>query len=197
VATFFVHQKITAFANQYRIYGEQNGEPGDLIAFAHQKRLAFREKFLFHTDESMRQVAFQIVARQVLDFGAGYDVTDADGRRVGVFRKVFGKSLLRSTWQILSEDETKPLVVAQERSMPIAILRRVWDFIPYIGEAPFFAKYHFDLLDAEAGQTIGEYFKTTWVRDQYRLVIADQWLERVDWRTFVCLGVAMDALQGR
>jgi uncharacterized protein YxjI len=198
MATFFVHQRITAFANQYRVYDDQGGVPGALIAFAHQKRLAFREKFTFYDDESQRSVAFQIQARKVLDFGSSYDVQDAEGRQLGVFRKVFGQSLLRSTWEIVNPaNETEPWVVARERSMPVAIIRRIWDFIPYIGDAPFFIKYHFDLVDAKTDQPIGEYFKTTRLRDQYRLVVDDRFLKAIDWRTFICLGVAMDALQGR
>ncbi|MCW5713742.1 MAG: hypothetical protein KIT43_04410 [Bauldia sp.] len=70
MATFFIHQKITAFANQYWIFDGRSGEAGQLLAFAHQKRFAFRERFLFFTDESKAHEAFHIQARQVLDFGA-------------------------------------------------------------------------------------------------------------------------------
>ena len=36
-------------------------------------------------------------ARQVIDLGATYDVTDANGQPIGLFRKNFAASLLRST----------------------------------------------------------------------------------------------------
>lgn len=197
MATFFIHQKITAFVNQYWVYDGRSGEAGALLAFAHQKRLAFRERFLFYTDESKAHEAFHIQARQVLDFGASYDVSDREGRAIGVFRKAFGASLLRSTWEILDPAVGKPIVIARERSVPVAIVRRLWDWIPYLGDAPFFIKYHFDLIDAESGSPVGEYFKVTRFRDHYRLTVDDRYLEAVDWRTFVSLGVAMDALQGR
>ncbi|MCW5777792.1 MAG: hypothetical protein KIS87_15255 [Phycisphaeraceae bacterium] len=91
----------------------------------------------------------------------------------------------------------EPLVVARERSVPVAVIRRLWDWIPFIGDAPFFIKYHFDLTDPRTGAAVGEYFKTTRFRDHYRLVIEDRYLDAIDWRTFISLGVAMDALQGR
>lgn len=198
MATFFVHQKITAFANQYRIYDGRSGTPGDLIAFAHQKRLAFRERFIFYTDETKTTEAFHIQARKVLDFGSSYDVSDADGQPIGIFRKAFGASLLRSTWEIVEPgDEQTVLVMAQERSVPIAVLRRLWSWVPYLGETPFFIRYHFDLLDPASQRPVGTYDKLTRIRDHYRLDVDDAVLGCIDWRTFVCLGVVMDALQGR
>lgn len=197
MATFFIHQKITAFANQYWIYDGRSGEAGALLAFAHQKRLAFRERFLFYTDETKAREAFHIQARKVLDFGSSYDVADNEGHRFGVFRKAFGASLLRSTWEIVDPETEQPLIMAQERSMPVAIIRRLWDWIPYLGDAPFFIKYHFDFSDVRSGAPVGEYFKMTRIRDHYRLVVEDRFLDTIDWRVFVSLGVAMDALQGR
>ncbi len=197
MATFFIRQKITAFANQYWIHDGGSGEAGALLAFAHQKRLAFRERFLFFTDETRTHEAFHIQARKVLDFGSSYDVADSSGHALGVFRKAFGASLLRSTWEIVDPATEQPLVVAQERSMPVAIVRRLWDWIPYLGDAPFFIKYHFDFRDAAGGAPVGEYFKITRIRDHYRLVVEDRYLQTIDWRVFVSLGVAMDALQGR
>ena len=41
----FIEQKITAFTNQYKVYESgKKGEQADMIAFAQQKRLAFKDK---------------------------------------------------------------------------------------------------------------------------------------------------------
>ena len=47
-----IEQKITAFANKYKILEiTESGEAGNLIALAQQKRLAFKEKVTFYADE--------------------------------------------------------------------------------------------------------------------------------------------------
>lgn len=48
-----IEQKITAFVNRYEIYRvTEDGRKSDMIAFAEQKRLAFKEKVNFFTDAS-------------------------------------------------------------------------------------------------------------------------------------------------
>lgn len=197
MATYSIHQKITAFANQYRIYQGKAGD-GPLVAFAHQKRLAFKEKVTFYTDESKQAIAFELQARKVIDLASGYDVTDSSNRTLGFFRKQFKSSLIRSTWAICDpQDEANILLLIRERSMPLAITRRIWEIVPYIGDLPFFLKYHFDFIDPATGETVGSYNKTTLLRDHYQLTIDDKQLEKHNWQTLVALGVAMDALQSR
>ena len=50
---FFVKQKITLMVNRYEIYAAgPDGQPGQLMAFAEQKRMAFKEQVTFYTDSS-------------------------------------------------------------------------------------------------------------------------------------------------
>lgn len=197
--SFAIEQKIVPLANQYYVYDlDEAGEKGKLLAFAHQKRFAWKEKFTFYTNEAKASVLVEVQARQALDFGARYDVRDAAGTVLGVVGKVFGASVLRSTWNVFAPDkEEVPLVIARERSQALAIIRRVWELLPIIGEIPFFVKYHFDFIDAQTKAVEGNYQKTTTVRDHYQLNADDTLLEKVDWRVLVSLGIMMDALQGR
>lgn len=195
--TYYIHQKITAFANQYRIYEADGDKPGKMVAFAHQKRLAIKEKFLFYTDESKQQLAFSVQARKVMEIAGTYDVRDENEQVLGVLQKQFQASLLRSTWQIQSADQSQPHALVQERSIPIAIFRRVWGFIPYIGDLPFFMLYHFDFLKPNTEEVLARYNKVTLFRDHYRLEIEDELANAVDWRVLVAQGVALDALQSR
>jgi uncharacterized protein YxjI len=196
---FAIEQKITMLANQYWIYrADESGAKQEPVGFAHQKRLAFREKFEVYTDSDKSEILFTVQARSVLDMGARYDVCDAKGERIGTLGKSFKSSLLRSTWQIFAPGhEDQPLVLAQERSQALAVIRRIWDFIPVLGDIPFFVKYHFDLVDAASQAVVGGVEKTTLFRDHYLLSADDALLERVDWRTLVALGVMLDALQRR
>lgn len=195
--TYFIHQKITAFANQYQVYEADGDKPGRLVAFAHQKRLAIKEKFLFYTDESKQQLAFSVQARNVMELAGTYDVRDEQEQVLGVLKKQFQASLLRSTWQIQSADQSQAIATVQERSIPIAIFRRIWGFIPYLGDLPFFMLYHFDFLKPGTDQMLARYNKITLLRDHYRLEIEDELANVVDWRVLVAQGVALDALQSR
>ena len=95
-------------------------------------------------------------ARQVMDLGATYDVTDANGAPIGLFRKDFKASLLRSTW-IVEQPGVGPMT-GQERSFPIALLRR---FVNSLSWLP----YHFDfVLD---GQVAFSVEKKWGLRDRY------------------------------
>ena len=195
--TFYIHQKITAFANQYRIYEDGDGQAGKLIGFAHQKRLALKEKITFYTDESKQEVAFTLQARNIMDLAGVYDVDSDKGERLGTLRKQFKASLFRSTWHVQIPAQEEPFLILQERSAGLAVVRRLWDFVPIIGDLPFFLKYHFDFIDPVLKTNVAGYDKITTLRDHYRLTVEEATLENVDWRVLVAQGVALDALQSR
>ncbi|MEU7072262.1 hypothetical protein AB0B30_13830 [Streptomyces narbonensis] len=189
---FLVRQKVTLMANRYLVHTMgPDGEEAELVAFAHQKRMALKEQVTFYTDESQRQVLFTFRARQVIDLGATYDVHGASGTRLGGFRKDFGRSLLRSTWHLDREGEAQE-TTGQERNRTVAITRRVWEFLPFTELLPFVVPYHFDF--AAAGRPVMSVQKRLGVRDRYVVDIADAELDR---RLAIAQAVALDALQSR
>jgi uncharacterized protein YxjI len=188
---FHMHQKITMMVNRYEIFVDDGrGEPGELVAFVEQKRMTFREQVTLFTDHGKQFVLAAFTARKVIDLASAYDVTTPDGQRVGVFGKKFGRSLLRSTWQL--DQPGQPPVTVSERSMAMALFRRVWDFIPWVGDLPFPWKYHFDFVRGET--VIGVVEKKTRFRDHYLVRIDDDTLDR---RLVLAQAVALDALQSR
>ncbi|GLZ32444.1 hypothetical protein Lesp02_46320 [Lentzea sp. NBRC 105346] len=186
-----VHQKITMMINRYEIFIDNAGVPGDLIAFVEQKRFKFKEQVTIYTDSSKSRVLAEFNARRVLDVGSEYDVTDEQQRPIGLFRKDFGKSLLRSTWHV--EQPGWGAATGAERSQGIAIFRRVWNFLPWISDWPFPIRYHFDFVTPN-GTPAFSVDKKTWVRDHYLVSILDPAL---DVRLVIAQAVALDALQSR
>jgi uncharacterized protein YxjI len=196
-----IEQKITAFVNQYRIYSaNEDGSKGQLVGFAQQKRLAFKEKIQFYTDESKQTLAFTLRAEKVLDVHGRYFVEDAAGAYIGAFKKEFTKSLVNSTWDVLGTADNVKLVIS-ESSEFLAIMRRFGGMIPIVGGiidlAVVFFKYHFVLTDPAANQIVGRYEKTTLIRDRYTLSMADAAYQAQDWRVLAAMSVALDALQSR
>jgi uncharacterized protein YxjI len=192
VPRFFMRQRITMMVNQYELFAaDPDGGEGQLLAFAQQRRMTFKEQVTFYADTAKTQPVFSFRARKRLDLGSGYDVVDPAGNPLGHFRKEFGMSLLRSTWRL-----SGPGLEAhgQERSPFIAILRRVWEFIPFLGEiwVPFI--FHFDFVDRQSGRLVLSSDRKMAIRDRYTVEVPD---ERVDFRLAAAMAVALDALQSR
>ena len=131
-----------------------------------QKKLAIKEHIRFCADEGETQELFHIQAQTWLDTGGSrYDVVDAQDGKIGLLHHVFGKSLLRSTWNVLDAADEE-VAVAQERSQAMAILRRAIDFVPDVGGLiPI--PYNFDILAGE--QVIGRMDRKFQLRDRYVL----------------------------
>jgi hypothetical protein len=191
---FFIDQLIRPVANLYRIstLGADGASPHEALGFVRQKKLAIKEDIRFYADESEQEELFRIKARKIMEFRTRYDVTTPTGERIGVLEKVFGKSILRSTWRIHDANEQE-IAMAEEKSMPVAILRRVIDAIPYGDFIPIVFQFTIKMN----GSQIGEMRRPIGVRDRYILKINGDPDHRIDRRLVVALGVALDALQSR
>jgi hypothetical protein len=192
VDRFTVAQRITLMVNRYEIRAVgPGGAPGPLLAFAQQKRYAFKEQVTFYTDEDRRTPVFSYKARQRLDLGAVYDVTDASGRPIGEFRKDFGRSLLSSTWHLSSGGVT---AVGRERDSTVALLRRAWDLLPILNDLPSPFVFHFDFTDSRTGVVVLTSDRRRALRDRYDVTVPGAVL---DGRVAAAMAVALDALQSR
>ena len=188
---FRISQRFTMMVNRYEIRAvAPDGSEGPLLAMAQQKRLAFKEEVTFYTDESRTVPVFSFKARQRLDLGAVYDVFDDRGQPIGWFRKDFGRSLLRSTWHLGAPGVE---ATGTERNQTVAVLRRFWDFVPFLGDIPVPWVFHFDFVDT-AGQVVLTSERKRSLRDRYLVTVPGR---RLDGRVAAAMGVALDALQGR
>ncbi|MGW4462284.1 hypothetical protein [Micromonospora sp. NPDC004704] len=181
---FYVRQRLRMMVNQYEVRAvAPDGAEGALLAFAQQKRMAFKEQVTFYTDDTKQQPVLGFKARQKIDLGATYDITDAAGNGIGLFRKDFKASLLRSTWIV--EQPGLGAARGQERSLPVALLRRFVDSLSWL-------PYHFDFL---IGDQPGFSVVKKWgLRDKYVIEIQNPQLDR---RLVIAMAVALDALQSR
>jgi uncharacterized protein YxjI len=195
---FFMRQRFTLMINQYELstLGPDGKSAGDPVCFVEQKRMKLKEDLRAFTDDSKASEVFRIKAQQVWDPRARYDVTDESGRHVGQLAKVFGRSLLRSTWRIY--DTTGDEVAwAHERNLPVALVRRFIGLIPFIGGFVDWVPipYHFDYFVGD--ERIGGLDRIYGVRDRYRLDVSGDAERAIDRRVVLALAVGMDALQAR
>ena len=195
---FFLSQRFRAMVNQYEVstLGPDEKSAGEPVCFVEQKRMKLKEDLRAFTDDTKTTEVFRIKAQQVWDPRAKYDVTDRSGQQIGQLRKVFGKSLLRSTWQIYDAAGSE-IASARERNLFVALIRRLIGLVPFIGEflelLPI--PYHFDyFID---GERIGGLERILGVRDRYRLDVSGDAERKIDRRVSLALAVGMDALQAR
>ena len=192
VPRFFVSQRITLMVNRYEVRAANpDGSEGQLMALAEQKRMKLKEEVVFYSDESKSRAVFSFKARQRLDVSAQHDVYDEYGTPLGMFSKQFGASLLRSTWNLSAPGIE---AVGRERRPGIAILRRVWELIPYVGNVWVPFVFHFDFVDTRTGGIVMVSERQMAVRDRYTVTVPDP---RLDFRVAASMAVALDALQSR
>ncbi|EWT06286.1 hypothetical protein N864_22755 [Intrasporangium chromatireducens Q5-1] len=191
-----VRQKLTLMVNRYEILQtDEQGTDLGLICFAEQKQMAFKEQVTFYTDAAKTHPLFGFTARKVIDLGSGYDVVDAAGQPIGWFKKEFAASLGRSTWQLGTPDGFS--CVGQERNAKVAVLRRIWDLVPVVGDIPVPWLFHFDFRAGD-GAIVMSSTKKVGLKDTYFVDLPGQsngW--RLDWRVAAAMAVALDALQSR
>jgi hypothetical protein len=192
VPHFIVKQRVTVMVNRYEVVAvNPDGSEGQLLAFAEQKRMKLKEEVTFYSDASRNRAVFSFKARQRLDVHAQHDVLDEYGSVLGTFSKRFGASLLRSTWEL---EAPGVQAVGQERRMSVAVLRRIWDVIPYVGDVWVPFVFHFDFVDTATGAPVMVSERQKAVRDRYSVTVPDP---RLDFRVAASMAVALDALQSR
>jgi uncharacterized protein YxjI len=195
---FLLRQRFTLAINRYEFFlPAADGSPGEAICFVEQKRFKFKEDIRFYTDASKTQELLRIKARQRFDPRATYDVTDDLGAKVGAIQKVFGASLLRSTYRIL-DAAGEEIAITTEKSLGIALFRRAVGFIPYVDNISDWLPipYHFVFKHGE--RIIGENTRQMWkIRDNYHIDMTADSEHILDRRLVLAIAVGMDALQAR
>jgi uncharacterized protein YxjI len=197
---FVLRQRVRLVINQYEfsLPAEDGGGAGEPFCFVEQKRFKFKEDIRFYTDDSKSEELMRIKARQRFDPVARYDVTDPTGAtRIGEIQKVFGASLLRSTYEIYDANGN-PTARAREKSVAVALIRRLIGFIPYLGSYADWLPipYHFEFVrgDTVLGTHSRQMFK---FRDVYTIDMSDDPERTLDRRLVLAIAVGMDALQAR
>jgi len=195
---FLLRQKWTLVVNRYLFsLPDADGKEGEVFAFVEQKRFKFKEDIRFFTDESRTVELMRIKARQRFDPKARYDITDPNGVKIGEIQKVFGKSLFRSTYRLYDASGAETCE-ASERSLGVALFRRLVGFLPYVGNYADWLPipYHFDFKRGD--QLLARHTRQKWkLTDHYEIDCTPDTGRTLDRRLVLAAAVGMDALQAR
>jgi len=196
---FILRQRFRFMVNVYEFSlplgdGQTPGEP---FCFVRQRPFKFKEDIGFYTDETRSVELMRIKARQRFDPRARYDVTSADGTKIGEIQKAFGASLLRSTFR-LYDAVGNEIATASEQNLLVALLRRLVAFVPYLENVANWLPipYHFVFMrdGIEVGSHRRQLFK---FHDTYTLDLSGDPQRMLDRRLILAIAVGMDALQAR
>jgi len=196
---FVLRQKFTLAINRYQFFlpAADGSTPDAPICFVEQKRFKFKEDIGFFSDEAKTHQLLRIKARQRFDPRATYDITDEAGTKIGEISKVFGASLLRSTFRI-NDAQGQELFTSTEKHLWVALLRRAVGFVPYIGNYAEWLPipYHFVFKrgDEILGENTRQFGK---FRDVYTIDMTADSQRTIDRRLVLALAVGQDALQAR
>jgi uncharacterized protein YxjI len=125
--SFVARQKIFTFAPQFFIHDQQ----GQVLAFLRKKVFSWKDDIRVFTDATQSFELLRIKGRQVIDFGASFDVTDSlSGDKAGTLRRRGWKSILRAEWDILDANEMEIGKVREDSAFLAAVRRLVTRLIP-------------------------------------------------------------------
>ena len=195
---FLLRQRWTMVINRYVFsLPTADGKEGEQIAFVEQKRFKFKEDIRFYTDETKQVELLRIKARQRFDPAARYDITGPGGEKIGEIQKVFGRSLLRSTYRLFDASGVETCE-AKERSLAVALLRRAVGFVPYIGNYADWLPIPYHFVFMRGDKLLVNHTRQAWkLTDHYTIDCTPDAERTLDRRLVLAAAVGMDALQAR
>ena len=181
---FIVRRKVLAVLGaKFHVY-----DPDDnLVLFIKQKAFKLKEDIRVYSDETMDHEKLMIRARQIIDFGAAYDVVDSEsGNKVGALRRKGLKSFVRDSWEFLDEND-ELIGKLKEDSLGLAMLRRLLtSLVPQT----------FHLRNGERELATYRQFFNPFVL-KYQVKIHPEAEEMVDTRLVLAGAILLAAIEGR
>lgn len=194
---FVLRQHVKLVINQYEFSVPDGTGDGTPFCFVEQKRFKFKEDIRFFTDASKTEEVLKILARQRFDPRARYDITEPDGTKIGEIQKVFGKSLLRSTYTLFDASSVEVATV-RETKLVTALFRRLIGLVPYVGDFADWLPIAYDFEFRVGDQVIGTHRRRRWKwRDIYDMDLSADTQRVLDRRLVLATAVGLDALQAR
>jgi uncharacterized protein YxjI len=99
---YLLKRQVLALTGTIRLYNPNE----QVVLYSRQKMFRLKEDIRVYSDESQTQELLYIQARQIIDFGAAYDIYDSLAQeKVGVLRRKGLRSLLRDEWEVLDAND--------------------------------------------------------------------------------------------
>ena len=126
---YMIRRKVLKiFGGAFHVYDNA----GNVVGYSKMKAFKLKEDIRLFTGEDMQTELLTIQARQIIDWGASYDVFDPQQRvKVGALRRKAFKSIIKDEWTILDAYD-REIGLVQEDSTMLALVRRFIDYASMI-----------------------------------------------------------------
>ena len=125
--SYMVRQKILKLlGEEFHIYSDDSMQ--QLIGYSKQKALKLKEDIRVYSDEQKSTELICIKARSIIDFGAGYDITDSQtGEAICSFKREGLKSIFKDSWKVMDSSGNLIGTISEDNGL-LALVRR---FVPF------------------------------------------------------------------
>tara|TARA_B100000700_G_scaffold113702_1_gene127771 strand:- start:181 stop:771 length:591 start_codon:yes stop_codon:yes gene_type:complete len=125
--SYMVRQKVLKLlGEEFHIYSDDSMQ--QLIGYSKQKALKLKEDIRVYSDEQKSTELICIKARSIIDFGAGYDITDSQtGEAICSFKREGLKSLFKDSWKVMDSSGNQIGTIGEDSGI-LALVRR---FVPF------------------------------------------------------------------
>ena len=105
---------------------------GQLVSYVKQRAFRLREDVTIFADESQTRPLYHIKANKIIDIGATYSITAADGRPLGAVRQRGIRTFWKATYDILDEAGS-PVGLIHEEDAWVKVIDALIGEIPFVG----------------------------------------------------------------
>jgi uncharacterized protein YxjI len=124
---FLARRKIFSFAPKLHIWDRD----GATLAFVRQKVFAVRDDVRIFTDQTQSFELLRIKGRNIIDFGAAFDVVDSlNGQKAGMLKRRGWKSLMRAEWIIMDALDQEIGKIREDSALLAALRRLILRILP-------------------------------------------------------------------
>ncbi len=125
--SYMVRQKVLKLlGEEFHIYSDDSMQ--QLIGYSKQKALKLKEDIRVYSDEQKSTELICIKVRSIIDFGAGYDITDSQtGEAICTFKREGLKSLFKDSWKVMDSSGNQIGTLGEDSGI-LALVRR---FVPF------------------------------------------------------------------
>lgn len=101
-----------------------------LVAFVRKKKFRLKEDVGVYADEGQRKLLMQINADRVLDFGASYSISEANGRTLGAVRQEGMRSMWKSSY-LLTDAAGSSVGLIHEENPWVKVADGLMESVPF------------------------------------------------------------------
>jgi uncharacterized protein YxjI len=146
--------KISTLSNDF----EAKDALGNTLFYVREKILTWRDQMKVYSDSSKNELLYEIKSNRLIDFQQTFTITNTYGNIVGSVRRKSIRSLWKSTFKLMDENENHDHTI-QEKNVFVKMWDGIFGEIPIIGILSGYVFNPSYILSTTAGDPLFEITK--------------------------------------